>query len=72
MSKDKSDTIMEAGDKVLWYPHSKRDTRMDQFRRQVNREHGLDLGESLDRCDLILFRGCNLAFIVVGLLAAMK
>ncbi|XP_077378882.1 acetoacetyl-CoA synthetase [Festucalex cinctus] len=45
MSKDKSDTIMETDDnnKVLWYPDSKRDTRMDQFRRQVNREHGLDL-----------------------------
>nr|XP_061811516.1 acetoacetyl-CoA synthetase-like isoform X1 [Nerophis lumbriciformis] len=43
MSKDKSDTIMEADNKVLWYPDSKRDTRMDQFRRQVNRDHGLKL-----------------------------
>ncbi|KAM9822957.1 acetoacetyl-CoA synthetase [Syngnathus typhle] len=43
MSKDKSDTIMEVDNKVLWYPDSKRDTRMDQFRRQVNRQHGLDL-----------------------------
>ncbi|XP_077417629.1 acetoacetyl-CoA synthetase [Vanacampus margaritifer] len=42
MSKDKSDTIMETN-KVLWYPDSKRDTRMDQFRRQVNREHGIEL-----------------------------
>ncbi|XP_061528734.1 acetoacetyl-CoA synthetase isoform X4 [Phycodurus eques] len=43
MSKDKNDTIMEAENKVLWYPDSKRDTRMDQFRRQVNHEHGLNL-----------------------------
>ncbi|XP_077457617.1 acetoacetyl-CoA synthetase [Stigmatopora argus] len=43
MYKDKSDTIMEADNKVLWYPNSKKDTRMDQFRRQVNREHGLNL-----------------------------
>ncbi|XP_061674054.1 acetoacetyl-CoA synthetase [Syngnathoides biaculeatus] len=48
MSKDKNDTIMEAENKVLWYPHSKRDTRMDQFRRQVNYEQGLNMANYQD------------------------
>uniref|UniRef100_A0A8C9W820 Acetoacetyl-CoA synthetase n=1 Tax=Scleropages formosus TaxID=113540 RepID=A0A8C9W820_SCLFO len=46
MSKDmdhgKSEEIMEA--KVLWYPDSKKNTQMDRFRAQVNRDFGLNLG----------------------------
>uniref|UniRef100_A0A8C9VE08 Acetoacetyl-CoA synthetase n=1 Tax=Scleropages formosus TaxID=113540 RepID=A0A8C9VE08_SCLFO len=34
--------IMEA--KVLWYPDSKKNTQMDRFRAQVNRDFGLNLG----------------------------
>ncbi|XP_042579507.1 acetoacetyl-CoA synthetase [Cyprinus carpio] len=44
MSKDteaKSEEIMEA--KVLWYPDSKRNTQMDRFRTQVNRDFGVNL-----------------------------
>uniref|UniRef100_A0A8C9TC34 Acetoacetyl-CoA synthetase n=1 Tax=Scleropages formosus TaxID=113540 RepID=A0A8C9TC34_SCLFO len=48
MSKDmdhgKSEEIMEA--KVLWYPDSKKNTQMDRFRAQVNRDFGLNLGTS--------------------------
>lgn len=46
MSKDteaKSEEIMES--KVLWYPDSKRNTQMDRFRAQVNRDFGLNLGK---------------------------
>ncbi len=46
MSKDteaKSEEIMES--KVLWYPDSKRNTQMDLFRTQVNRDFGVNLGE---------------------------
>lgn len=48
MSKDterKSDKIMDMDSKVLWYPDSKRNTHMDSFRMQVNRDYGLNLGE---------------------------
>ena len=48
MSKDadgKSENILDMESKVLWYPDSKRNTQMDTFRIQVNREHGLNLGE---------------------------
>ncbi|KTF76901.1 hypothetical protein cypCar_00015419 [Cyprinus carpio] len=44
MSKDteaKSEEIMES--KVLWYPDSKRNTQMDRFRTQVNRDFDLNL-----------------------------
>lgn len=41
----KSDTIMDMNSKVLWYPDSKRNTHMDRFRTQVNRDYGLSLGE---------------------------
>ncbi|KAM9446237.1 acetoacetyl-CoA synthetase isoform 1-T1 [Clarias gariepinus] len=44
MSKDteaKGEEIMES--KVLWYPDSKRNTHMDRFRAQVNRDYGLNL-----------------------------
>uniref|UniRef100_A0A8C9VZB4 Acetoacetyl-CoA synthetase n=1 Tax=Scleropages formosus TaxID=113540 RepID=A0A8C9VZB4_SCLFO len=37
-----SEEIMEA--KVLWYPDSKKNTQMDRFRAQVNRDFGLNLG----------------------------
>lgn len=46
MSKDTertSEKIMES--KVLWYPDSKKNTQMDRFRTQVNRDFGLNLGE---------------------------
>lgn len=49
MSKDterKSEKIMDLDGKVLWYPDSKRNTRMDTFRMQVNGDHGVNLGES--------------------------
>lgn len=48
MSKDtegKSEKIMDLDGKVLWYPDSKRNTRMDTFRMQVNGDYGLNLGE---------------------------
>lgn len=48
MSKDaekKSEKIMDMESKVLWYPDSKRNTRMDTFRKQVNGRYGLNLGE---------------------------
>uniref|UniRef100_A0AAY4BRJ2 Acetoacetyl-CoA synthetase n=1 Tax=Denticeps clupeoides TaxID=299321 RepID=A0AAY4BRJ2_9TELE len=35
--------IMES--KVLWYPDSKRNTQMDRFRAQVNRDFGLNLAD---------------------------
>lgn len=46
MSKDTEamrEEIMES--KVLWYPDSKKNTQMDRFRTQVNRDFGLNLGE---------------------------
>lgn len=46
MPKDidgKSMEIMES--KVLWYPDSKKNTQMDRFRSQVNRDFGLNLGK---------------------------
>ncbi|KTG01940.1 hypothetical protein cypCar_00005945, partial [Cyprinus carpio] len=49
MSKDteaKSEEIMEA--KVLWYPDSKRNTQMDRFRTQVNRDFGVNLASYND------------------------
>ncbi|XP_059404625.1 acetoacetyl-CoA synthetase [Carassius carassius] len=49
MSKDteaKSEEIMES--KVLWYPDSKRNTQMDRFRIQVNRDFGLNLANYND------------------------
>ncbi|TRY55650.1 hypothetical protein DNTS_008844 [Danionella cerebrum] len=49
MSKDteaKSEEIMES--KVLWYPDSKRNTQMDRFRTQVNRDFGLNLANYND------------------------
>lgn len=48
MSKDtegKSEKIMDLDSKVLWYPDSKRNTRMDTFRMQVNGDYGVNLGE---------------------------
>lgn len=48
MSKDtegKSEKIMDMDSKVLWYPDTKTNTHMDRFRIQVNRDHGLNLGE---------------------------
>ncbi|XP_030647611.1 acetoacetyl-CoA synthetase isoform X2 [Chanos chanos] len=44
MSKDAektSEEIMES--KVLWYPDSKKNTHMDRFRNQINRDYGLNL-----------------------------
>ncbi|XP_076853959.1 LOW QUALITY PROTEIN: acetoacetyl-CoA synthetase [Brachyhypopomus gauderio] len=44
MSKDaktKGEEIMES--KALWYPDSKKNTQMDRFRAQVNRDFGLNL-----------------------------
>uniref|UniRef100_A0A673JL92 Acetoacetyl-CoA synthetase n=1 Tax=Sinocyclocheilus rhinocerous TaxID=307959 RepID=A0A673JL92_9TELE len=49
MSKDteaKSEEIMES--KVLWYPDSKRNTQMDRFRTQVNRDFGVNLANYND------------------------
>uniref|UniRef100_A0A8C1TW05 Acetoacetyl-CoA synthetase n=1 Tax=Cyprinus carpio TaxID=7962 RepID=A0A8C1TW05_CYPCA len=49
MSKDteaKSEEIMES--KVLWYPDSKRNTQMDRFRTQVNRDFDLNLANYND------------------------
>ena len=46
MSKDTeamSENILES--KVLWYPDTKKNTHMDRFRTQVNRDFGLNLGE---------------------------
>lgn len=46
MSKDtkaKGEEIMES--RVLWYPDSKKNTQMDRFRAQVDRDYGLNLGE---------------------------
>ncbi|KAK2845308.1 hypothetical protein Q7C36_010162 [Tachysurus vachellii] len=40
-TKAKGEEIMEA--KVLWYPDSKKNTQMDRFRAQVNRDYGLNL-----------------------------
>lgn len=50
MSEDterKSEKIMDMDSKVLWYPDSKRNTHMDRFRMQVNRDYGLNLGEQV-------------------------
>ncbi|XP_067088034.1 acetoacetyl-CoA synthetase, partial [Osmerus mordax] len=44
MSKDTeamSENILES--KVLWYPDTKKNTHMDRFRTQVNRDFGLNL-----------------------------
>uniref|UniRef100_A0A8K9WWF8 Acetoacetyl-CoA synthetase n=1 Tax=Oncorhynchus mykiss TaxID=8022 RepID=A0A8K9WWF8_ONCMY len=49
MSKDTermSEKIMES--KVLWYPDSKKNTQMDRFRTQVNRDFGLNLANYND------------------------
>ncbi|XP_073696680.1 acetoacetyl-CoA synthetase [Garra rufa] len=49
MSKDteaKSEEIMES--KVLWYPDTKRNTQMDRFRTQVNRDFGLNMANYND------------------------
>ncbi|XP_041756126.1 acetoacetyl-CoA synthetase isoform X2 [Coregonus clupeaformis] len=49
MSKDAermSEKIMES--KVLWYPDSKKNTQMDRFRTQVNRDFGLNLANYND------------------------
>uniref|UniRef100_W5M1J4 Acetoacetyl-CoA synthetase n=1 Tax=Lepisosteus oculatus TaxID=7918 RepID=W5M1J4_LEPOC len=49
MSKDTegvSEEIMES--KVLWYPDSKKNTQMDRFRAQVNRDFGLSLANYSD------------------------
>ncbi|MCI4392945.1 hypothetical protein PGIGA_G00151730 [Pangasianodon gigas] len=49
MSKDtkaKAEEIMES--KVLWYPDSKKNTQMDRFRAQVNRDYGLNLANYND------------------------
>uniref|UniRef100_A0A672HU72 Acetoacetyl-CoA synthetase n=1 Tax=Salarias fasciatus TaxID=181472 RepID=A0A672HU72_SALFA len=46
MSKDtegKSEKIMDMESKVLWYPDSKKNTQMDKFRMQVNKDCGLNL-----------------------------
>uniref|UniRef100_A0A8C7ZTW0 Acetoacetyl-CoA synthetase n=1 Tax=Oryzias sinensis TaxID=183150 RepID=A0A8C7ZTW0_9TELE len=46
MSKEmegKSEKILNMDSKVLWYPDSKRNTRMDTFRTQVNADYGLNL-----------------------------
>ncbi|KAK7934369.1 hypothetical protein WMY93_005265 [Mugilogobius chulae] len=51
MSKDtlqKSEKIMDMECKALWYPDSKRDTQMDKFRRQVNKDYGLNLANYHD------------------------
>lgn len=48
MSKDtegKSEKIMDMECKALWYPDSKRNTQIDTFRIQVNKDYGLNLGE---------------------------
>lgn len=48
MSKDaekKSEKILDMDSKVVWYPDSKRNTHMDRFRKQVNKDYGLNLGE---------------------------
>lgn len=44
-TEGKSEKIMEVEGKVLWYPDSKRSTQMDKFRRQINGDYGLNLGE---------------------------
>ncbi|MBN3298893.1 AACS synthetase, partial [Amia calva] len=49
MSKDTegmSEEIMESN--VLWYPDSKKNTQMDRFRAQVNRDFGLHLANYSD------------------------
>uniref|UniRef100_A0A8C6WX63 Acetoacetyl-CoA synthetase n=1 Tax=Neogobius melanostomus TaxID=47308 RepID=A0A8C6WX63_9GOBI len=51
MSKDteqKSEKIMDMECKALWYPDSKRNTQMDTFRIQVNRDFGLNLANYQD------------------------
>ncbi|KAI4820424.1 hypothetical protein KUCAC02_028402, partial [Chaenocephalus aceratus] len=51
MSKDtegKSEEIMNMESKVLWYPDSKKNTRMDTFRIQVNKDYGLNLANYND------------------------
>ena len=44
-TEGKCEKIMDMESKVLWYPDSKRNTQMDVFRKQVNTNHGLNLGE---------------------------
>ncbi|XP_076006898.1 acetoacetyl-CoA synthetase [Genypterus blacodes] len=51
MSKDtegKSEKIMDMECKVLWYPDSKKNTQMDRFRTQVNKDYGLNLANYND------------------------
>lgn len=48
MSKEKSEKIMDMECKALWYPDSKRDTQMDKFRIQVNKDFGLNLANYQD------------------------
>ncbi|KAJ3603574.1 hypothetical protein NHX12_028319 [Muraenolepis orangiensis] len=51
MSKDterKSEKIMEEETKVLWYPDSKKNTHMNQFRAQVNEDYGVNLANYND------------------------
>lgn len=51
MSKDteqKSEKIMDMECKALWYPDSKKDTQMDKFRIQVNKDFGLNLATYQD------------------------
>lgn len=51
MSKDtegKSEKIMDMESQVMWYPDSKRNTRMDTFRIQVNGDYGLNLASYSD------------------------
>ncbi|XP_010787132.1 acetoacetyl-CoA synthetase-like [Notothenia coriiceps] len=51
MSKDtegKSEEIMDMESKVLWYPDSKKNTQMDKFRIQVNKDYGLNLANYND------------------------
>lgn len=47
-TEQKSDKIMDMECKALWYPDSKRDTQMDTFRIQVNRDFGLNLANYQD------------------------
>ncbi|KAF3851729.1 hypothetical protein F7725_013501 [Dissostichus mawsoni] len=51
MSRDtegKSEKIMDMESKVLWYPDSKKNTQMDTFRIQVNKDYGLNLANYND------------------------
>uniref|UniRef100_A0A8C6US65 Acetoacetyl-CoA synthetase n=1 Tax=Neogobius melanostomus TaxID=47308 RepID=A0A8C6US65_9GOBI len=46
--EQKSEKIMDMECKALWYPDSKRNTQMDTFRIQVNRDFGLNLANYQD------------------------